>query len=77
MLYFFKGINENGTESIFSITDFELIRDEQLETVVKLVLQKRGACVRVQFINNLLIDKLYQNMTIDKVESRIRPRLIF
>ena len=69
MLYFFKGINENGTESIFSITDFELIRDEQLETVVKLVLQNRGACVRVQFINNLLIDKLYQNMTIDKVES--------
>ncbi len=69
MLYFFKGVNENGTESIFSVTDFELIRDEQLETVVKIVLQNQGACVRVQFINNLLIDKLYQNMTIDKVES--------
>lgn len=69
MLYFFKAKNEAGIESIFSITDFELIRDEQLEAMIKIVLQNHGACVRVQFINNLLIDKLYQNMTIDKVES--------
>ncbi len=69
MLYFFKGKNEAGMESIFSVTDFELIQDEQLEIVVKMVLQNQGACVRVQFINNLLIDKLYQNMTLDKVES--------
>ena len=69
MLYFFKGINETGNQSIFSITDFEIIRDEQLEKVIQIVLQNKGACVRVQFINNLIIDKLYQNMTLDKVEA--------
>ena len=46
-----------------------MILDDQLQEIIKLVLKNSGACVRVQFINNLLIDKLYQTMTIDKVDK--------
>lgn len=69
MLFFFKGLDEQNRDSIFSVTDFEIILDEQIEKIIHLVLQNNGACVRVQFINNLLIDKLYQTMTIDKVDK--------
>lgn len=69
MLYFFKGQDELGKETVFSVTDFELILEEQIEQIIKIVLERNGACVRVQFINNLLIDKLYQIMTLDKVEK--------
>jgi hypothetical protein len=69
MLFLFKADNEEGQESIFSVTDFEMILDEQLEEIIKLTLENDGACVRVQFINNLIIDKLYQTMTLDKVDE--------
>jgi len=69
MLFFFKSSDDFGKEAIFSVTDFEIILDEQIEQIIKIILEYDGACVRVQFINNLIIDKLYQNMTLDKVEK--------
>ncbi|MDX2507489.1 MAG: PilZ domain-containing protein [Gammaproteobacteria bacterium] len=69
MLFIFKALDEQGQESIFSVTDFELIRDEQIDRIIITTLQHNGACVRIQFMNNLLIDKLYRNMTLDKVDK--------
>ncbi len=69
MFFVFPEINANGQESISSIADFELINNEQLEQLVELVLIKQGLCIHVKFMNNLHIDKLYQNMTLDKVEQ--------
>ena len=69
MLFFFKGLNEQHQEIIFSVTDFEIIQDEEIEKIIKITLERNGACVRIQFMNNLLIDKPYQNMTIDKVNK--------
>lgn len=69
MLFVFVDKNEQGQESIYSITDFELIHDEQIKLLIDLVLKNNGVCINVKFMNNLLIDKLYRNMTLDKVEK--------
>ncbi len=69
MLFLIPEMNENGQKSLFSVADFELINNKQLEYIIKHVLNKNGVCLQVKFMNNLLIDKLYQNMTIDKVEQ--------
>ncbi|MCK5667252.1 MAG: hypothetical protein KAI17_27385, partial [Thiotrichaceae bacterium] len=67
MLFIFKGKNKNGIENHYSVTDFELIDDEAIKKIVAMVLENNGACIQIQFINNLLIDKTFRKMTIEKV----------
>ena len=67
MLFLFKNKDRNGNNNIFSVTDFEVINKEEIKKIIKIVLQNNGACIRIQFINNLLVDKLFRKMTIEKV----------
>jgi hypothetical protein len=69
MLFLYIDTNETGNKSIFSITDFELIQNDQLELLIDFILKNNGVCIHVKFMNNLVIDKLYRNMTLDKVEK--------
>ncbi len=69
MLFMFMQSDESGNKTIISITDFELIHPEQLEQLIDYVLNNDGACIHIKFTNNLVIDKLYRNMTLDKVEK--------
>lgn len=69
MIFLFKKSDKNGKSSIFSITDYELADDEQIEQFIHYTLNNAGSCVQIKFINDLLIDKLYRTMTLDKVEQ--------
>ncbi len=69
MLFLYIDTDELGNKSIFSITDFELINNEQLERLVAFILNNNGVCINIKFMNNLVVDKLYRNMTLDKVET--------
>ncbi|MCK5648321.1 MAG: PilZ domain-containing protein [Gammaproteobacteria bacterium] len=69
MLFLLIEENEFGRKSIFSITDFELIQQEQLDVLINFILKNNGVCINVKFMNDLVFDKLYRNMTIDKVEK--------
>ena len=69
MLFMFTNVNASGQTSIFSITDFELINDDQQRLLIDFILKNNGICVNVKFMNNLVIDKLYRNMTLDKVDK--------
>lgn len=68
MIFLFEKVDKNGQKYIFSITDFELINDDQIEQLISYTLTNNGSCVQIKFMNNLLVDKLYRNMTLDKVE---------
>ncbi|MBE9527352.1 MAG: PilZ domain-containing protein [Proteobacteria bacterium] len=67
MLFTFKAKNNNGINSIFSVTDFEVINEDEIKIIIKIVLENNGACIHIQFVNNLLVDKLFRKMTIEKV----------
>ncbi len=69
MLFLFIDENELGHKSIFSITDFELINNDQLDLLIDFILKNNGVCINIKFMNNLVVDKLYRNMTLDKVEK--------
>ncbi len=69
MIFLFKYINDDGLSSIFSIADFELSNNQQMEQLVHTILKSNGSCIQIKFMNNLLIDKLYRNMTLDMVEK--------
>lgn len=69
MLFLFIDENEFGQKNIFSITDFELIHQDQLDLLIHFILKNNGVCIHIKFMNDLVIDKLYRNMTLDKVEK--------
>ena len=69
MLFVFKEKDEMGQEILFSITDFEILINQNLLEIIKLVFQKNGACIRVRFMNNLIVDKEFRKMTLDKVDE--------
>ncbi|MCU7938731.1 MAG: hypothetical protein KZQ64_09320 [gamma proteobacterium symbiont of Bathyaustriella thionipta] len=69
MIFFVKIEDANGHKSIFSITDFELINNDQIQRLIDYTLKNNGFIVQFKFMNNLLIDKLFRNMTLDKVEK--------
>lgn len=69
MLFLFKRKNRLGVETLFSVADFEIIEDNDIKHIIKIVLDNKGVCVHIRFMNNLLVDKLYRNMTIDKVSA--------
>ncbi|MCW8929651.1 MAG: PilZ domain-containing protein [Gammaproteobacteria bacterium] len=69
MLFAYIETNEAGNKSIFSITDFELIHNDQLDLLIDFILDNDGVCINIKFMNELVIDKLYRNMTLDKVEK--------
>ncbi|MCP3849572.1 MAG: PilZ domain-containing protein, partial [Gammaproteobacteria bacterium] len=69
MLFLYKKTDSSGNQVFSSITDYELIDNEQLERLTNLILDNDGLCIHVKFMNNLVIDTFYRNMTLDKVEK--------
>ena len=68
MIFLFKDMDEYGNKTFSSITDFELKDDNKIEQFIDYTLRNKGSCIQIKFMNNLLIDKLYRNKTLDKVE---------
>jgi len=58
-----------GKKTIISIADFELKTMDDMEQLIPYILENNGICIQVKFMNNLIIDKLYRNMTLDNVEK--------
>ncbi|WP_246540588.1 PilZ domain-containing protein [sulfur-oxidizing endosymbiont of Gigantopelta aegis] len=69
MLFLFLEEDEQGRKHFTSITDFEIINDAELEEFIRYTLQNKGLCIHIRFMNNLVVDTLYRNMTLDKVEQ--------
>jgi len=69
ILYLYKGINNNGMETIYSYTSLEFNYEGEVLDVLQEVFANNGACIKIQFSNNLEMSNQEIEAAVDMVKS--------
>jgi len=69
VLYLYKGINKQGTETIYSYTSLEFTYEGEVLDVLQNVFAHDGACVKIQFSNHLEMSQQEVDGAVDMIKA--------